>query len=60
MNWVRFDDHDLLVGDDFFGGVKDVKAVGVFHGFDVGEELESLGLESLGEFLEHFRDLWGF
>jgi len=34
--------------------------VGVLDGFDVGEELEGLGLESQGEFLEHFRDLWGF
>lgn len=63
---VGFDDDDFLIGDDFFGGVKEGETVDVVEEggsvvvFFLGEEFKGFGLESEGEFLEHFRDLRGF
>lgn len=53
---VGLDDDDFLVGDDLFGGVKERETVDVVKGRSVfvGEEFKGFGLESEGEFLEHF------
>jgi hypothetical protein len=37
---------------------KKKKKEGCESHWSVNKELEDLGFESLGEFLEHFRDLW--
>ena len=58
---VGFDDDDFLIGDDFFGGVKEGETVDVVEErgsvvFFLREEFKGFDLESEGKFLEHFRE----